>query len=171
MNEPSEHLARCFKRGGRLLLALSVGLPACTSHEPPSPPKSHAPPSVSAVTVTTRPPAPWPGPRGAYAFAEGESGPAAVRAVGMYLARLRRALTLHKSGAGLQEAAKASGVFWKQEREFLRQARAWSLEALDVVQPEVLQADRLCKQTGTPDTLIAERLVLTVAARAKRLGL
>jgi DNA polymerase-3 subunit delta len=105
------------------------------------------------------------------AFAEGETGPAAVRALGMYMARLRRTLTLHKSGAGLQEAAKASGVFWKQEREFLRQARGWSLEALDAIQPEVLQADRLCKQTGTPDTLIAERLVLTVAARAKRLGL
>ncbi len=34
-----------------------------------------------------------------------------------------------------------------------------------------LQADRLCKQTGTPDALIAERLILTVAAKAKRLGL
>ena len=34
----------------------------------------------------------------------------------------RRTLTLAKAGAGLQEAAKASGVFWKQEREFLRQA-------------------------------------------------
>ena len=32
---------------------------------------------------------------------------------------LRRTLTLAKNGAGLQEAAKASGVFWKQEREFL----------------------------------------------------
>lgn len=105
------------------------------------------------------------------ALAEGESGPAAVRAVGMYLARLRRTLILHKSGAGLPEAAKASGVFWKNEREFLRQARAWSLDQLDALNPEVLNADRACKTTGSPDTLIAERLLMGIAGKAKRLGL
>jgi DNA polymerase-3 subunit delta len=102
---------------------------------------------------------------------EGEGGPAAVRAMGMHLGRLRRALTLAKSGAGLQEAAKAAGVFWKQEREFLRQARSWTLEELDRIQPEILNADRLCKTAGSPDQLIAERLALAVAGRARRLGL
>jgi len=102
---------------------------------------------------------------------EGEAGPAAVRAMGMHLGRLRRTLTLAKSGAGLQEAAKASGVFWKQEREFLRQARAWTLDELDRIQPEILNADRLCKSAGSPDHLIAERLALAVAGRARRLGL
>jgi len=102
---------------------------------------------------------------------EGEAGPAAVRAIGMHLGKLRRTLTLAKSGAGLQEAAKASGVFWKQEREFLRQARTWTLEELDRIQPEILAADRACKTTGSPDRLIAERLALTVAGRARRLGL
>ena len=102
---------------------------------------------------------------------EGESGPAAVRAIGMHLAKLRRVLTLAKAGAGLQEAAKASGVFWKQEREFLRQARTWTLPELDRIQPEILAADRACKTAGSPDRLIAERLALTVAGRAKRLGL
>ena len=102
---------------------------------------------------------------------EGEAGPAAVRAMGMHLGRLRRALTLAKSGAGLQEAAKAAGVFWKQEREFLRQARSWTLDELDRIQPEILNADRLCKTTGSPDHLIAERLALAVAGRARRLGL
>ena len=102
---------------------------------------------------------------------EGESGPAAVRALGMHLGKLRRTLTLAKAGAGLQEAAKASGVFWKQEREFLRQARTWTLEELDRIQPQILEADRACKTTGSPDRLIAERLALTVAGRARRLGL
>lgn len=102
---------------------------------------------------------------------EGESGPAAVRALGMHLGKLRRVLTLAKAGAGLQDAAKASGVFWKQEREFLRQARTWTLPELDRIQPEILAADRACKTTGSPDRLIAERLALTVAGRAKRLGL
>ncbi|HEY9235192.1 MAG TPA: DNA polymerase III subunit delta, partial [Phenylobacterium sp.] len=98
-------------------------------------------------------------------------GAAAIRAISMYLARLRRTLTLAKSGAGLQEAAKASGVFWKQEREFLRQARSWSLEELDRLQPEVLAADKACKTASSPDSLIAERLALTIAGRARRLGL
>jgi DNA polymerase-3 subunit delta len=105
------------------------------------------------------------------ARAEGEGGPAAVRALGLHLGRLRQALVLAKAGAGLQEAAKAAGVFWKAEREFLRQARSWTLEALDGVQPEVLAADRACKRTGAPDDLIAERLAMTVAARARRMGL
>jgi DNA polymerase-3 subunit delta len=102
---------------------------------------------------------------------EGETGPAAVRALGMHLGKLRRTLTLIKAGAGPQEAAKASGVFWKQEREFLRQIRAWNLDELDRIQPQILDADRACKTAGSPDRLIAERLALTVAGRAKRLGL
>ena len=105
------------------------------------------------------------------AAAEGEAGPAAVRALSQHLGRLRRTLTLVKNGAGLPEAAKASGVFWKNEREFLRQARAWSLETLDALQPELLAADRACKTTGSPDRLLAERLALTIAARARRMGL
>lgn len=102
---------------------------------------------------------------------EGEAGPAAVRAIGSYLGRLRRTLTLAKSGAGLQEAAKASGIFWKQEREFLRQARSWTLAELDRLQPDVLAADKACKTAGSPDHLIAERLALQIAGRARRLGL
>jgi DNA polymerase-3 subunit delta len=105
------------------------------------------------------------------AAAEGEGGPAAVRAMSFHLGRLRRTLTLIKSGAGAQEAAKASGVFWKTEKEFLRQARAWTLPHLDELQPELLAADRACKSSGSPDHLIAERLALTIAGRARRLGL
>lgn len=105
------------------------------------------------------------------AAAEGEAGPAAVRAMSFHLGRLRRTLTLIKSGAGAQEAAKASGVFWKNEKEFLRQARAWTLPNLDDLQPELLNADKACKTAGSPDHLIAERLALTIAGRARRLGL
>lgn len=102
---------------------------------------------------------------------EGLSGPGAVRALGQHLGRLRRVLTLVRSGAGLQEAAKASGIFWKDEREFLRQARAWSLETLDAITADVLAADRACKTARAPDALVAERLALQIAAKARRLGL
>lgn len=105
------------------------------------------------------------------AAAEGEGGPAAVRAMGMHLARLRRILTLAGNGASLAEAAKASGVFWKNEREMLRQARGWTLEHLLALHPEVLAADMACKTAGAPDNLLAERLALTIAGRARRLGL
>jgi DNA polymerase-3 subunit delta len=102
---------------------------------------------------------------------EGESGVGAVRVLGLHLARLRRVAVLHRAGETLQGAAKSSGVFWKQEREFLRQVRAWTLVELDRVQSDVLAADRACKQAGSPDTLLAERLALSIAGRARRLGL
>jgi DNA polymerase-3 subunit delta len=102
---------------------------------------------------------------------EGESGVSAVRAMGMHLARLRRVAALHWSGESLQVAVKAAGVFWKQEREFLRQAQVWTLAEIDRVQGDVLAADRACKQAGSPDGLLAERLALAIAGRARRLGL
>jgi DNA polymerase-3 subunit delta len=62
-------------------------------------------------------------------------------------------------------------VFWKNEREFLRQARSWTLPHIDEVQAELLAADKACKTSGSPDQLIAERMALTIAGRARRLGL
>jgi len=105
------------------------------------------------------------------ARAEGEGGPAAVRALSQYLQRLRRAQALQAGGTEPAMAAKQSGVFWKNEKEFLRQLRAWTSAHLDTLQPEMFEADRACKQSGSPDHLIAERLALSIAGRAKRLGL
>jgi DNA polymerase-3 subunit delta len=53
----------------------------------------------------------------------------------------------------------------------MRQARVWTPPELDRLQSDILAADRACKQTGSPDQLLAERLALTVAGRARRLGL
>ncbi|HLI67487.1 MAG TPA: DNA polymerase III subunit delta [Caulobacteraceae bacterium] len=105
------------------------------------------------------------------AAAEGEGGPAAVRAMSSHAARLRRMQALMAGGSSAQEAAKQSGVFWRNEKEMLRQARAWSFAELDRLAAELLDADRACKQTGSPDRLIAERLALAIAGRARRLGL
>jgi DNA polymerase-3 subunit delta len=98
-------------------------------------------------------------------------GPAVVRFMGMHLLRLRRVLTQREAGADLQSAARSAGVFWKNEREFLRQARSWTLPTLDSIQAELLAADRACKRAGSPADLIAQRLALSIAARAQRLGL
>lgn len=105
------------------------------------------------------------------ALAEGESAVSAVRQAASHLGRLRRISVLQANGAGPKEAAKAAGVFWKQEAEMLRQARVWSLEALDPVLDSVNAADLATRSTGMPDHLIAERLLLEISARARRLGL
>jgi DNA polymerase III subunit delta len=105
------------------------------------------------------------------ALAEGESAVMAVRSASIHLGKLRRINVLQGSGAGAKEAAKAAGVFWKQEAEMLRQARAWSLDRLDELQDSVNTADLMTKTTGMPEHLIAERLLLEIAARARRLGL
>ena len=105
------------------------------------------------------------------AFAEGESPVMAVRQASIHLGKLRRIALLQANGANAKEAAKSAGVFWKQEAEMLRQARNWRLEDLDRVLDSVNAADIATKTTGSPDQLIAERLVLEIAARARRLGL
>ena len=102
---------------------------------------------------------------------EGESGFSAVRALGMHLATLRKLAVLQQGGASAQSAAKSARVFWKNEAEVLRQSRAWTLKEVDGVQSEILGADMACKQAGAPDYLLAERLALTIAGRARRLGL
>jgi DNA polymerase-3 subunit delta len=105
------------------------------------------------------------------ALAEGESPVMAVRQASIHLGRLRRINVLQANGAGPKEAAKAAGVFWKQEVEMLRQARNWRLDDLDRVLDSVNAADVAAKTTGSPDQLIAERLLLEISARARRLGL
>jgi DNA polymerase-3 subunit delta len=100
-----------------------------------------------------------------------EAGPPAVRAMGQHLLRLRRTLVLRDRGSELPAAARSAGVFWKNEREFLRQARAWDLPSLDAVQADILAADRNCKRAGAPAEFVAERLALSIAAHAQRLGL
>ena len=102
---------------------------------------------------------------------EGESGIPAVRALGTHLSRLRRAAHLRAAGASAQAAAKASGVFWKTEREFIRQSAAWTVRELAQTQGQILQTDMACKRTGAPDRLLSERLAFSIAHQARRLGL
>lgn len=105
------------------------------------------------------------------AFAEGESAVSALRQLSLQLQKLRRIAVLTANGAGAKEAAKAAGVFWKQEAEMLRQARAWRLELLEEVHEALYAADAAVRSTGSPDQLLAERAVLEIAARARRAGL
>jgi DNA polymerase-3 subunit delta len=102
---------------------------------------------------------------------EGDSGIPAIRALGTHLARLRRAAQLRANGSNPQAAAKSVGVFWKSEREFIRQSNAWTSHELAKPQADILAADAACKRTGAPDRLLAERLAFAIASQARRLGL
>ncbi|GAD58302.1 hypothetical protein MBEBAB_0552 [Brevundimonas abyssalis TAR-001] len=53
----------------------------------------------------------------------------------------------------------------------LRQMRAWRHEDLSQVLDNTLECEKACKTAGSPDALLAERLLLEVAGRARRLGL
>ena len=94
-----------------------------------------------------------------------------VRAVSGHLGRLKKIRALTDNGAGPKEAAKAAGVFWKQEADMLRQVRSWRHEDLTQVLENTLVCEKACKTAGSPDVLLAERLLLEVAGRARRLGL
>jgi DNA polymerase-3 subunit delta len=102
---------------------------------------------------------------------EGESGIPAIRALAGHLIRLRRAAQLRAGGASPQSAAKSVGVFWKSEREFIRQSTAWTASELAGPQREIFAADQACRRTGAPDRLLAERLAFAIASQARRLGL
>jgi DNA polymerase-3 subunit delta len=102
---------------------------------------------------------------------EGDSGIPAIRALALHATRLRKAAHLRGAGANPQAAAKAAGIFWKSEREFIRQSAAWTTAALQGSQAEILSAEAACKRTGAPDRLLAERLAFSIAAQARRLGL
>jgi DNA polymerase-3 subunit delta len=104
---------------------------------------------------------------------EGEGGIAAVRALSLHLGKLRRVATAKAAGAAPQAAVRTAGVFWKSEREVLRQAGAWTLAELAGPQGDILEVEMACKRRGSraPDQLLAERLAFGIAGRARKLGL
>ena len=105
------------------------------------------------------------------AFAEGEPAVMALRALSQHYNKLRQFKVLIESGTPIKQASKMTGVFWKDEDEFSRQARAWRQNALDSLAKDIVETDIQCKSTGMPDLLLAERLFLQVAGRASKFGL
>lgn len=102
---------------------------------------------------------------------EGEHGVAAIRALSNHAAALRRVAALKAGGKSADAIAAQARIFWKVKDEVFRQSRSWSVADLESLAPELLAADAACKRTGAPDHLIAERLAMQIAGRARRLGL
>lgn len=105
------------------------------------------------------------------AFAEGEGGADALRALSAHFNKVRLLKGLLQKGLGAKEAARSAGIFWKEEDDMLRQARTWHYDTLDPLARDLIDADKACKSTGMPDLLIAERLYLAIAGKANRVGL
>ncbi len=105
------------------------------------------------------------------AFAEGEGGADALRALSLHYNKVKLLKSLLQKGLGTKEAARNAGVFWKDEDDMLRQAKTWSFETLDALAADLIEADKACKSTGMPDLLIAERLYLQISGKAARAGL
>ena len=95
----------------------------------------------------------------------------AVRMAAIHLGKLRRITLLQASGAGAGGRQGRRASSGNRRPRCLRQARSLALEELDEVQDSVHAADIACKTTGMPEALIAERLALAIAGRARRLGL
>ena len=102
------------------------------------------------------------------AFQEGAQPVAALRAGARHLQRLHLVTGQVALGAPLGDAVAKlrPPLFWKVRDRFTNQARAWSREALARALSRLLEAERVCKQTGAPAEAICGRALLSIAARA-----
>ncbi len=98
-------------------------------------------------------------------FAEGIAPVGLVRAVLLFFARLHAARGRVEGGASAQEAVKGMRppVFWKREADMVRAVGSWPVARLSAAMAEARRAELACKQTGSPDDLLARRLVMALA--------
>ena len=103
-------------------------------------------------------------------LAEGAPPVRVLRAVADHLLRLQR--TAARLAAAMPPESALQGlrppVFFKNKHRFLGQARTWSPAGLARALEIVLDAERLCKTTGTPDAAVCGRALLQIAALARR---
>ncbi len=100
----------------------------------------------------------------------GESPVGILRAAARHLMRVHLAMADVASGASTEQAVRKlqPPVFWKLAGEMNRQVESWSPDSIARAQELVLEAERQCKRTGTPDAAICGRTLMQVAALARR---
>lgn len=103
------------------------------------------------------------------AMAEG-AAPVQVLRVGLgHLQRLHRArLAMDEQGLPASEAAKGlrPPLFYRRVAPFNRALGLWPSAALAAAIASLAEAERGCKRTGWPDTILCRNAVLTLARRA-----
>lgn len=100
----------------------------------------------------------------------GESPISILRAAARHLMRVHLAMAETAAGATPDQAVKKlqPPVFWKQAGEMKRQTQIWSMDYIARAQDLLLEAERLCKRTGTPDEAVCGRTLLQIASLARR---
>ena len=103
------------------------------------------------------------------ALAEGTAPVAVARGMLGHLAKLHLARARMAEGMSAEEAARGvrPPVFFKRVPEFTKALRHWDQPKLTLAMRETRRVELLCKQTGSPDTLLVRRL-LSVLVRQGR---
>lgn len=102
------------------------------------------------------------------AIAEGATPVGVIRAGMLHLQRLHRARLAMDDGTSAPDATKAARppVFFRRLGAFSRALGLWASPTLGAALAALADAERACKRTGAPDTVICRNAVLTLARRA-----
>lgn len=103
------------------------------------------------------------------AMAEGSSPVTVLRAAMNHLQRLHRArLAMTERGLSVADAAKTlrPPVFYQNVSVFNRALGLWKEPTLLAALAALAEAERGCKRTGWPDTVLVRNAILTIARRA-----
>jgi DNA polymerase III subunit delta len=102
------------------------------------------------------------------AFAEGATPVGVLRAGLMHLQRLHRArLSMDAARLSAADAVKSvrPPVFYRRVSSFARALALWPTAALSLAIDGVTEAERGCKRTGWPDTVLCRNTILALARR------
>lgn len=104
------------------------------------------------------------------AIGEGAAPVAITRGVLQHLAKLHLARGHMAAGMSEKDAVGMvrPPIFFKRLPDFTRALRRWDLPRLTHAMTEARRVELLCKQTGSPDTLLVRRLLLALARQAAR---
>lgn len=100
--------------------------------------------------------------------AEGATPVGILRSGLLHLQRLLRVHSTMSAGLSASEAVRGARppVFFRRESTFVLALRLWSSEELRGACSRLWEAERLCKQTGTPADLVSRSAILGLAQRA-----
>ncbi len=102
--------------------------------------------------------------------AEGVNAVSLLRALMRHFHRLLTAADALAKGSTAERAVEGlrPPVFWKHRGRVAAQLRTWPAPQLIRAEQDLLEAEILCKSSGLPASVVAERAALTLARRAAR---
>lgn len=103
-------------------------------------------------------------------LAAGDSPISILRGLARHFDRLLQARAASEAGTSPEQALKdlKPPVFFKEINSFRRQMGAWTSPALLAAINRLVETERLCKTTGIPAAIVAQRGFMEIASLAKR---